>query len=271
MTDRDEDILYNLEEEDTATDDVCRCDKAPDSPELRADNDKSRVFSEDEMPYAYGHGVNEDDDDHDDDDEESSEGENDGDGKKKQGKRGDDKSAWRLLFSVMIGPTTGWKALKQSRLSPAAFATQCFVPLAALAGLSEFLTLFFTIDTGVTSAVTNCIVVFLSYFFSYFLVPLLGRPFTDAKVTAALQTPFGKKSVETALSTLSLFKILSNLIPGLEPVIVFLPLWTIYIIYKLVPMLRAPKDKRAMTTVVLCILILGLPMGWDWLLGLMLP
>ena len=51
----------------------------------------------------------------------------------------------------------------------------------------------------------------------------------------------------------------------LEPILVFLPLWTVYIICRGVRFLKFPKEREHLATGILCLLTVGMP----WLLRLL--
>lgn len=217
-----------------------------------ADQPLYRIGADEEnLPYAYGV---------EDPDNEKAE---DADSKKSS-------NSIALLLKIMFSPVTGWKSLKRAKLKPERVAGSLFYPLCALAAASCFIDLVYEANNSISGLLVDALIVFISYFFSYFILPVVGRPFLCTEVNESLQTNFGKDTVMVLLSTLAIFKILLNVVPGLEPVIVFMPLWTIYLTHRVVPMLRAPKDKWAMSTVLLSILIVGLPTFFDWLLDMIL-
>lgn len=107
---------------------------------------------------------------------------------------------------------------------------------------------------------------FMTFFFGYFTVILLGGFVLPRQSRDILRKDVGRQFVMLALSTLALFWILIQAMPMFEPVLVFLPLWTIYLVYKGVRILRVPKDVENSTTGLLCMLVIGAPILWNWLL-----
>ncbi len=229
-----------------------------------------QLEDEEDLPYAYGQ-----EDPNASDDEESIYSDELADGEAEPDD--DDAKARKLLspFSallrVMFGPVPGWKALKRSRLKPERMGAECFVPMITLAALSELAIRFYDPDVSVMQQVINVIVTFVSYFFGYFMLPLLAAPVLDATARKGLESPFGRNAMMLCFTTLAMFTLISNVFPIFEPVTVFLPLWTIYMIHRLVPVMKVPKDRWAITTVVLAVLVVGLPSVWTWLLSLILP
>ena len=85
-------------------------------------------------------------------------------------------------------------------------------------------------------------------------------------VKEALKKDIGKEFVMMNLSTLALFLAAMNIFPMIDAILVFLPLWTVYLIYKGVKILRVPVMLEARTKVILIFLIIGIPLFWNWLL-----
>lgn len=180
-------------------------------------------------------------------------------------------SPYLLLLKVMFGPVEGWKELKRAKLSPDRMAGICFLPVTLIAALSCLASRYYTLGAGMVEHVIEVVVTFVSFFFGYFLLPLIAKPFLGDKGRAALASPFGRNAMMISFVTLAIFKILDNLLPSFEPVIVFLPLWTIYMIHRLVPVMKIPKERWASTTILLSILVIGLPSAWTWLFSIILP
>ena len=137
--------------------------------------------------------------------------------------------------------------------------------------LSQYVDLIYEAHQSVLKLIVSALVIFVSYIFSYIVFPILGRPFLCAEANKTLETNFGRNALMVLFSTLALFKVAYNAIPFMEPVLVFLPLWTIYLIHRLVPVMRVPKEKWGTTTVILSVLTIGLPMFWQWLFDMLLP
>ena len=80
-----------------------------------------------------------------------------------------------------------------------------------------------------------------------------------------MKEDIGKQLVMVGMSTLALFSSIIQFLPMIEPVLVFLPIWTIYIIFKGVRIIRVPDDVENSTTGYLCLLIILTPIFWNWL------
>lgn len=170
------------------------------------------------------------------------------------------------MLRTMFTPVEGWKFLKRARFSTDEFASRCFYPLIALAAISEIANVFYEANFTLADWAVEGLGTFMTFFFGYFTVILLGGIILPRQSRDILRKDIGRQFVMLAMSTLALFWIFINIMPMFEPVLVFLPLWTIYLVYKGVRILRVPKDAENSTTGLLCMLIIGAPLLWDWLL-----
>lgn len=166
----------------------------------------------------------------------------------------------------MLTPVEGWKALKRARLKPERFAERCFYPLIALAALSEGSSLFYEANISFADWAKNGLSTFITFFFGYFSILMVGGSVLPKKSREFIHKDIGKEFVMLTLSTMALFWSVIQIIPMLEPVLVFLPLWTIYLIFKGVRVLRIPPEVQNSTTGWLCLLIIGAPLFWNWLM-----
>ncbi|MDE5663184.1 MAG: hypothetical protein K2I37_04035 [Muribaculaceae bacterium] len=178
--------------------------------------------------------------------------------------------AWRLLIGMMINPVEGWKKIRRARRSVEEMARDCFYPLIALAALSCFLECLWHSDYTLHMAVINAIIVFVAFFFGNFFVLLLIRWLFPKEISGIAGTDFGKKYVMYLLSTLALFYIAYRCLPMIGPVLVFLPLWTIYLSLRGARFFMLPEEKANLLKTLLCIFIVGAPIIVYWIMDLFL-
>lgn len=171
-----------------------------------------------------------------------------------------------IMFKTMLGPMEGWKELKRARLSTDEFASRCYYPMIALAAISEGAMIFYEANITIGDWAKTALSTFITFFFGYFTVLFLGSFTLPRKSRDVLKKDVGKQFVMLAMSTLALFWSAICLFPMLEPVLVFLPLWTIYIVFKGVRRLRVPQEVQSSTTGLLCMLIIGVPVLWNWIM-----
>lgn len=171
-----------------------------------------------------------------------------------------------ILLKTMMTPVEGWKALKRARFSTDAFASGCFYPLVAVTALSEATSMFYEANVTVADWLTDGIIAFVTFFFGYFTALLAGGLILPRRSRELMHKDIGRQLVMLSMSTLAIFWTLIQIAPMLEPVLVFLPIWTIYLIYKGVRVLRVPEDTATSTTGILCMLVIGCPLLWNWIL-----
>ena len=174
-----------------------------------------------------------------------------------------DSIAFFFFLKILSTPVEGWKKLRRRAFKNEEVAASCFYPLVALAAFSEVADLFYDNRTISDWAVYG-LVTFLAFFFGYFTILLFCGFMLPKKSRYLFRKDNGMQFVMMALSSLAIFYTLSNVFPMIQEVIYLLPLWTIYIIYKGVRVMRVNQDVINMTTVILCILVLGVPILWGW-------
>lgn len=179
-------------------------------------------------------------------------------------------SPLRILFKTLLTPVEGWKALRRADFQTDMFASKCFYPLTAAASVSCVSSVFFEANKSISDWAIDGLITFIAFFFGYFSILLLGDIILPKASKSILKKEVGKQFVMLSLSSLALFDIFFNLVPMLSPVLVFLPIWTIYIIFKGVRVFRVPENVASSTTGLLCLLTIGIPLFWQWLLSLLL-
>lgn len=243
-------------------------DSFPDSRFYDLPADSPSSDSQDDggfQPYVIG-----------DDSDTASEGDGEASADKKQDASGNDggdddekegsPSAFLLMLKVLASPLEGWKSIRRSGLKPEKVARDCFYPLCAVVAVCQFMAFFYDVETTVTKVLVNACVAFVSVFFSYFLVIVASQFLMPKGAKEAMQTPFAKVFVMIALSTLCLFYIIYEFLPMFEAIIVFFPLWTVYIICQGSRFLKFPAARSTTSLFILCLLIVGVPilLGWGF-------
>lgn len=245
--------LYSLEEEDD------------DKPLYSLDEQDSEDKIYDDVPDDDSVTDEDDDAEDEDDTEEVTSGAEDA-------KAAASPSPLGVLFRTMLTPVEGWKKLKRSRFKTDEVAGRCFYPLVALAAVSEVSKIFYEANVTFSDWAIDGMTTFITFFFGYFTVLLVGGIILPSQSRDFLKKEIGKQFVMVSMSTLAIFWTLIQVLPAFEPVLVFLPLWTIYLIYKGIRVLRIPNEVENSTTGLMCMLVIGAPVLWNWLFSeLLLP
>lgn len=185
--------------------------------------------------------------------------------------KGYDRNAWCLLFSVMFNPVEGWKKIRRVRKSAEKLQSGCFYPLLALLALSNFTDYIYSVNVNLSTIVTKAAVAFVSYFFGYYCILFLENIFFSKPISENFDKDYGKSYIIIGLSTLSLFAILINILPMLWPILIFLPLWTLYLLYKGSKYFKLPESQALKFIVLTCLFVVGMPILIDWGLNEIMP
>lgn len=176
----------------------------------------------------------------------------------------------RIFLKLLISPVEGWKALKRCGTDYETVGRKCFYPLTALASVCAFSQMFYY-GSSLAETLMKAIIVFTSFFMGYFSIVAGCRIFLPSDVRPMMTGKFARSAIMMAEATLVLFMAIYELIPMLEPILVFLPLYTVYLVVRMVRFLRLPEGRDTVTATVLSVLTIGVPVLFYWLFGELLP
>lgn len=186
-----------------------------------------------------------------------------------QSQRGNNRKRPRplaLMIRVLFNPVEGWKTLNRHKeYTPEVIARKCFFPMAGLAAASVLFDMIYGYGVAVRDVVVDAAVVFISFLIGFYASLFAGRVILGSEIGDRLDGRYGRTMLMIAMSTLALFFTLMHALPMLEPVLVFLPLWTIYTVTRGVRHLRAPSERATMVTTVVAALVVGMPVLTGWL------
>lgn len=176
-----------------------------------------------------------------------------------------------LLIKVMFNPVEGWKNLRRGKFEVQELQSGCFYPLLSLLALSNFADYFYSVDVTISQIITKAVISFVSFFFGYFSIIVLLKTFLPKNVADYFNQRFGQDFVILSLSTMAIFSIVINLLPMLWPILIFLPLWTIYIMYKGSKFFKMNENQTIKSVVWIFGSVIGVPVLIDWILNTLLP
>ncbi|MCM1152860.1 MAG: YIP1 family protein [Muribaculum sp.] len=181
------------------------------------------------------------------------------------------KSVFLLLLTTMVNPTEGWKKIRRMNPSVEKTGATCFYPVAALASLMAFFRFIYDPNADLKSVLTTAMIIFVSLFFGNFMALGIMKLILPRDTKNLPDNPFVKVMTMLMLTTLAMFIMLDYLLPMMEPVIVFMPLWTLYLISKAIRFLKVPSDKHATVTGIMAIAVIGAPCFVAWILSIITP
>lgn len=168
-------------------------------------------------------------------------------------------SPFSAFLKMLISPIQGWKNIKSGAHKPEEVASRLYYPLIALIAAGEFLQLIYNPTLTVTVLLKDAVITFISFFLGYFLVLFLIELIFKKDVRIKLMTDFGKNFILMNLSSMVLFYFLYEILPLAGPILVFTPIYTLYLIIKGVKYLRLPQENYNINIFLLSILIIGMP------------
>lgn len=180
-------------------------------------------------------------------------------------------SVFGLLLKTMFNPVEGWKSIRRHKISPEEAQKECFYPLLALYSISKFAILAYSSRAELSEVVIDSVTSFVSFFFGYFVIVMVLRHVMPRGAAEEFDKDFGKTLVVISLSSLCLFFLLTELLPMLWAILIFLPLWTVYMICRATRFLKIPDDKHIMAVAILNIVVIGMPIILEWVFEKILP
>lgn len=180
-------------------------------------------------------------------------------------------SVFMMFFKIMFNPVEGWKSMRRSGISVDNMLSACFYPLLAILALSKFSDYFYSVNVSLTQVITEAIVAFVAFFLAYFCIPVILSWVLPQETAEKFETKYGKQYTLVALSSLVLFSIVTDLLPMLWPILIFLPIWTLYIMFKGVRFFKLPQNQEMKFYILASAAVIALPLLIDYVLNLIMP
>lgn len=178
-----------------------------------------------------------------------------------------------LLLKVvrtLLNPVEGWKAIKRTRLSPQKFNPKTLFPIAGVVSISQLVGDLVWTDRTLSESIPGAISAFCAFFFGYFAAILFAKLLMPKPCRNVADSDFGKNFIAAAMTTFAIFYALIQLLPMMQPILVFLPLWTIFSISRGVRFLQIPADMTTRVATIMSVVVIGAPLAIDWLVSLIL-
>lgn len=180
-------------------------------------------------------------------------------------------SPFLSMLRVLLAPVEGWKVIRRKKLSVERAQAECFYPLLAILAVSNFISYVYVPRITLSQIIVAGVVDFVSFFFGYFCIMIFLKTILPSVNRKVIDSEFGKVFVVISLSSLALFWLITNLLPMIWAILIFLPLWTIYIICRGIRFFNIPERGTLRFTVFVTSSIIGFPYGIYFLLGYLMP
>ena len=181
------------------------------------------------------------------------------------------RSAFSLLFSIMFQPVEGWKSLRRSGTTAESMQSGLFYPILALLALGNFVDYFYSVNVSLSVVVTKAVIAFVSFFFAYFCLPVILTWLLPKNMAEKFDSNYGKCYFLTGLSTLAMFSFITELLPMIWPILIFLPIWTLYLMFKGVRFFHFQENREMRFFILSGMGVIGLPLLIDWVLNTIMP
>lgn len=182
-----------------------------------------------------------------------------------------EKSPIILLLHILFNPIEGWKSLRRAKLSIEQIQGRCFYPILAILAVSKFAEFFYSVNVNLQEVITEAIIAFVAYFFGYFCCLKTLCWMLPQQMEQKFNTKFGKDFLIISLSSLALFSIFTEILPMIWPILIFLPIWTLYILFKGVRFFKFAPREEMKFFVLAAACVIGMPILIDWILNTLLP
>ena len=175
---------------------------------------------------------------------------------------------WEIAPKIMIMPSVGWSLVMSRGPRPEIAVIRFLLPLCLLAAGSEFFSLLYHPDLGFTNVLVQSVITFTSYFLGYYIALVLSKLFLPKDAREFPATTFGKLLIMMGVGSLAFFLILIKVLPMIDFILEFLPVWSVYIIYKGMSMLVVSREKQLLSIGIVSIIVICSPLIVEWILTL---
>lgn len=135
------------------------------------------------------------------------------------------------LIQLIISPAKGWEDIAAVGEDPRRICADGFYPLLGVTACSAFIQRFYIPELGPVALIQDAIITFIEYFVSYFLASFIFSLFGAKVVDGELNEKKYHTFVIYNLSLLALITIVGNCFPMELPIVQFLPIFTIIVMW----------------------------------------
>lgn len=176
---------------------------------------------------------------------------------------------WSVILRVMTMPASGWERVKKRGPSPDIASLRFLLPVSLLSGASEFFSLLYQPgQVEFAGIMVAGVISFFSYFLGYYLSLLLAKLFLPKVARYFPSTDYGKLVAMTGVSSLAIFHLVYKALPIFDFILEFLPIWTIFMVFKGMQIAGIEPEKAAFSMGVMCLVVIASPVLLESILSL---
>lgn len=169
----------------------------------------------------------------------------------------------------MTMPSSGWEMVMDRGPKPEIAVLRFLLPVSVLSGVSDFFNLIYMVDCTFTELLVSAVITFCSFFIGYYLSLVFCKLLLPKDAGHFPVSPYGKLIILFSTATLAFFHILMQAIPMFDFIFEFLPIWTVYLIYKGMKMVVVSAEKQTYAIGLTCIVTICSPFLIEWFLSLL--
>ena len=177
-------------------------------------------------------------------------------------------SIWHNIFCVITSPRYGWELINESNIPVGKVMRSAYLPLLVVLGFSCFVPMIYDSTIPFSKSLMTGIVMFSTYFISYYMIVyLLGGAYPELVKTEGGRARLNDYILYN-LIFLVMLMILRKLLPSAFTPVLFLVLYLPCMAFRGTGNLFVRKDKVNRFAVISSVLLLGLPLLLEFVLGL---
>lgn len=175
---------------------------------------------------------------------------------------------WHNIFCVITSPKYGWEVINDSNIPVGKVMKHAYIPLLCILFLSCFVPMIYDRTIPFSKSLMTGIVMFSTFFISYYMIVyLLGGAYPEMVKTAG-GTARLNDYILYNLIFLVMLMILRFLLPSDFTPVLFLMLYLPWMAYRGTDNLFVKKNKVKKFVIISSVLLLGLPLLLEYVLGL---
>ena len=175
---------------------------------------------------------------------------------------------WQIAPRIVMTPSVGWDMVMSRGPRPEIAVIRFLLPLCLMAAGSEFFTMIYNPDLSFTNVLVQSVITLTSYFLGYYIALVLAKLFLPKDAKEFPLTPYGKLVILTGVGSLAFFVVLIKLLPMIDFILEFLPVWTVFLIFKAMSKIAVSEEKQTLSIGIVCVIVICAPIIVEWFLSL---
>lgn len=174
------------------------------------------------------------------------------------------------ICQLILSPSKGWEDISASMTDVDVLFKKSYLPLIAVAAISEFVRLFYPNNGGFLTVFEMSIALFCTYFVSYYIARLILENYLKPFVTTEINGLRVATFVLYGLGLLAIIELIENVIRTELMLVKFLPLFIALVLFKGSKYMTVKSDKEFSFLCLAVVSVIAVPIGLLCILKLMI-